>query len=390
MYLISIPAKEVLTVILNFLGNFICNFKRMDGETTNKLEVLETIDICYLVFNTMTEFLGMNHIAAFLLNSSTERRLATLGAFNGPFAFIMVMVLNDIIYYPCHCIAHKRLFYPYVHKQHHLQFVPFRGYYDAANQNPIEQVYGFAIFIGVMHLTLNTIGLHSGTAWCCTLSWAILNISNHLPFDSSIHLPVPYPAFPRDHQMHHRIPTCNYSTLSTMMDRFCGSYKPFKQLGEQSAAPAKKPWYENRELFHDDTETVEEADPGRPEAFPSPWSVVGMLFSLVLAVTAVEVYYLGGSFPPAKAFAHVFKAVIVSLNLAIMCAATESAALKPQPVTKFRRQDGRPTGLQESMMDAVPKEKEHVKKAVTGDKTIFKEKFEPEIAKPFRRELKTD
>jgi sterol desaturase/sphingolipid hydroxylase (fatty acid hydroxylase superfamily) len=386
LYVVTIPAKEVLTAILNFLGTYIFAFRKMDGESTNKLEVLENIDICYLAFNTIVEFVGMNHIAAFLFKAPMDNRLGDFGVFNGPVAFFMCMCVNDIIYYPFHCVAHKRVFYPYVHKQHHRQFVPFRGYYDAANQNPVEQGYGFGIFLVALHITLKTTGLHLGTAWVCALSWAILNISNHLPFDSSVHLPLPYPAFPRDHQMHHRIPTCNYSTLTTMMDRFFGSYKPFKMLGESSAgAPTvTKAWFQNREIFHDDGEDSKEpVAEGRPEAFPSAWSVVGLFFALITAVLVAEIFYLGG-LPHASNFFHFFKVFMVCLNSAVVCGAVESAGSKAPSKKKWRRQDGRPSGIQEALKEADPVPGVGAK--TLGNKKIFKETWEPERAKPFKRE----
>eukprot|EP00438_Fugacium_kawagutii_P034948 Skav211768 [mRNA] locus=scaffold674:508479:513919:+ [translate_table: standard] len=81
--------------------------------------------------------------------------------------------------------------YPYCHKQHHRQFVPFRGYADAANQHPLEQMYGFAIWICSLWIISKVQGLHAATAWFGTLAWAVLNICNHLPFDTRIHLPLP-------------------------------------------------------------------------------------------------------------------------------------------------------------------------------------------------------
>ncbi|CAE8720637.1 unnamed protein product, partial [Polarella glacialis] len=234
LYAMTIPAKEILNVVLQFLGTWVFRFKRMDegGDgPVKKLEVLEFHDLCYLALNTMVEFLGLNYILAFLLSTSVVYPLRNFCLFSGPFAFVMIMVINDIIYYPFHAVAHKRSLYPLCHKQHHRQFLPFRGYADAANQHPIEQTYGFCIFILSMWITSKTLGLHASSAWFATLSWAILNICNHLAFDTRIHLPVPYPALPRDHNMHHRFPTCNYSTLSSMMDRFNGTYREYVPLG---------------------------------------------------------------------------------------------------------------------------------------------------------------
>lgn len=221
LYAATIPAKELLNVILKFVGDHVIGYTRMDegDQKVPKLEVLEMHDLCYLAVNTIVEFLGMNHTGAFLLGSSLEYDPRGFNIFNGPLAFIAVFVLNDLIYYPFHLIAHRRIFYPYCHKQHHRQFVPFRGYADAANQHPLEQMYGFSIWIGSLWIISKLLGLHAATAWFGTIAWAVLNICNHLPFDTCIHLPVPYPALPKDHNTHHRFPNTNYATLSTMTDQ---------------------------------------------------------------------------------------------------------------------------------------------------------------------------
>lgn len=90
---------------------------------------------------------------------------------------------------------------------------------------------------------------------------------NHLSFDGQLHLPLPYPAFPHDHQMHHRIPTCNYSTLTTVFDRYFGSFRPYQPIGEQAEAKVQ---------------------PTRSEAVPSPWAVVGLGVAIIIAALLAE------------------------------------------------------------------------------------------------------
>jgi len=286
LYVITIPAKEVMNKLLNVAATSLFGFRKMDegSSPVRKLEVLENIDLCYLAFNTMVEFLGMSHVAAFLISGPLEQRLRSFELFNGPVAFVLVMCLNDIIYYPFHLVAHKRAFYPYCHKQHHRQFVPFRGYADAANQHPFEQIYGFFIFVASMYLTSRIVGLHIATALCASLAWAVLNVANHLAFDSNMHLPLPYPAFPRDHQMHHRFPQCNYSTLTTFCDRACGTFKSYKELGEPIVANGTE-----------DTkrEQCAASVPSRTKAIPSPYSVVVVGLALCLAAVALEAYHSG-------------------------------------------------------------------------------------------------
>jgi len=318
MYAITIPAKEIMNVGLQFLGTSVFRFKRMDeGEgPVQKLEVLEFHDLCYLALNTLVEFLGLNYISAFLLSSHVVYPLRHFCLFSGPLAFVMIMVINDIIYYPFHAVAHRRSVYPLCHKQHHRQFLPFRGYADAANQHPFEQTYGFSIFILSMWITSKTLGLHASSAWFAMLSWAILNICNHLAFDTRIHLPVPYPALPRDHNMHHRFPTCNYSTLSTMMDRFYGTYRSYKPLGPQKV-----------KLNPSAPVSVEElvAPVTRPEAVPSPKSFWVLLVALVVAATTIEAVRTGKC-PDYHHYASFAKSTVCLNIAALACGALDPGA----------------------------------------------------------------
>lgn len=372
LYFATIPAKELMNAFLGIAARSVFGFRRMDeGEgTVRKLEVLETIDLCFLALNTLVEFIGMNHIVAFLIAGPVETRLRTFGLLNGPVAFIAAMCLNDLIYYPFHLVAHKRTFYPYCHKQHHRQFVPFRGYADAANQHPFEQMYGFCIFIASLHFTSKSVGLHAATAWCAFLAWAVLNIANHLAFDSQIHLPLPYPAFPRDHQMHHRFPQCNYSTLTSFCDRAFGTFRPYKELGEPIARPEEKAWYEAKDP--DKKERKESVD-RRPEAIPSVYSVLALAVAMFLATVVLEVFHIG-KLPDAYDFASLIHPALLFVNMAIVCLAAEPSSSKgPQ------KADASGNGVAEAVPEG------HAKQFI-GGKSVWKASLVPDKPKPFKRE----
>mmetsp|Transcript_5966 Transcript_5966/g.10730 ORF Transcript_5966/g.10730 Transcript_5966/m.10730 type:complete len:415 (+) Transcript_5966:87-1331(+) len=306
LYAVTIPAKEFLNVILNFLGNSVIGYTRMD-EThmgdgkVKKLEVLEFHDLCYLAANTLVEFLGMNHIAAFLLSGSVQYSGSLFNVFNGPLAFLAAFVINDFVYYPFHAVAHRRIFYPYCHKQHHRQFVPFRGYADAANQHPLEQTYGFSIWIFSLWITSKLLGLHAATAWLGTFLWALLNIMNHLPFDTRLHLPILYPALPRDHNTHHRFPNTNYSTLSSFMDRAFGSYRQYQAFGQKQTPPA---WT------------------SRSEAIPSGKSFFSLCFLLFVSLLAVETVQQR-NLPAYNEMAVFMTSAVLLIILGLLCSACD-------------------------------------------------------------------
>lgn len=279
LYFITMPAKHVMDFFLNMLGNALGLHKMDEGDVkVRKLEKLETLDLSYLALNTMIEYIGMNHIYALLISEHVTYPLHEFNVWNGPVSFFLTMLLNDVLYCPWHIIAHERSFYPFVHKQHHRNFFPFRGYADAANQHPIEQWTGFGIYCLCLRISSATVGVHAGTAWCMTLAWALFNVGNHLAFDSTLHLPLPYPAYPRDHSMHHRILKCNYSTLTTLMDRLFGTYVPYQ------APQGLK--VDNPDFAGD-----------RPEAVPSQWSVVGFGLWIMLSALVAEALKEGSVSP---------------------------------------------------------------------------------------------
>lgn len=171
-------------------------------------------------------------------------------------------------------------------------------------------MYGFFIFIASAWLTSKLLGLHAATAWLSMLGWAVLNICNHLAFDTRIHLPVLYPALPRDHNTHHRFPNTNYSTLTSLMDRLFGTYRPYEAIGHKYSRAATAEKFAKRH-----------------EAIPSPKSVWSTGVLLFFALIAVELYNNRGSLPDLHDLTVILKSIIVIANVGILCSAfTEGEA----------------------------------------------------------------
>lgn len=395
LYVVTIPAKEALNAALVFFAELL-QLKRIDkGEgKVKKLEKFDTIDYCYLGFNTLVEFVGMNHVIAFLIQGPVVARLQQFSLTNGPIAFMLTMILNDVIYYPVHCVAHKRAFYPFCHKQHHRQFVPFRGYQDAANQHPFEQIYGFSIFLASCHVSARLTGFHAGAAWVAFFAWAILNIANHLPFDSGVHLPLPYPAYPHDHQMHHRFPQCNYSTLTSMCDRMFGTFRAFRALDEpEPPEPPQLMWWENLKDPADMEDENDDKEPppiGRPDFCPSHWSVLWVTICIFLSTCIIEWVRIG-EFPDWHVYSIFAKAFIVMFNCGLLCYAVESACAQPVDVKdRSERLYTKPTMQQreerenKNLQEAVPR---GLHKRFVGGKTVFRPSLKQAIeSQSYKRE----
>jgi len=257
-----------------------------------------------------------------MLLGPVDLGLKEFGVLNGPAALALVVVLNDVLFYPAHWLTHAKPFYPCCHRHRHRQFVPVRGYVDAAGQHPVEQMYGFAAFVASLHVVGWSVGLHAGAAATAVLAWAVLNALNHSGFDSKLHLPVPFPAFARDHDTHRRSPRRNVGTLTTLCDRLLGTYQPYKSPLEPPPEPPKELLWFQKTLDPAESVTKKaEQSPlsdARPALFPSHWSLTGTLGCMMLAAWSIEVCCQ--SRIPALHECFIFaKPAIVLFNVGIVC-----------------------------------------------------------------------
>merc|ERR1740129_1968276 len=99
--------------------------------------------------------------------------------------------------------------------------------------------------------------------------------------------------------MHHRVRKCNHGSMTSLCDRIVGTWVAYKALDEAPPPPApKKMWYE---MSVDPAAIPEDslgpmAKAGRPEVFPSPWSVVSCM-GLLVGVSLVLELSISGSLP---------------------------------------------------------------------------------------------
>jgi len=185
------------------------------------LEKLEWKDYSFLVFNQYVELLFLLHLVQFGL--SLPRELDDVTVSNTLLAFCATFIVDDFFYYFLHRFLHVPAVYPYVHKHHHRQALPVRGYVDAANESPIEQVGGLAC-IGLTFLViLPTLGYHAVTVPVFMAVYALLAYLNHTPFDISFSL-YGFDYSVRAHETHHRMLRGNYAQNTMMWDKLFGTY----------------------------------------------------------------------------------------------------------------------------------------------------------------------
>jgi len=98
-------------------------------------------------------------------------------------AFAALFLIDDFFYYWAHRWMHHPLFYKHVHKHHHRQVLPKRGYSDGINVHPLEAIIGLGLVWTTLYIVRVSLGLHFVTASIFFTIYALCAILNHTPYD---------------------------------------------------------------------------------------------------------------------------------------------------------------------------------------------------------------
>ena len=101
---------------------------------------INAMDVTYLLINSTIEYVFAQQIGHLLWHAPfIVRAPELLGLLNGPLAFWLLLVVDDMLYAPLHRFMHLQSIYKYVHKHHHRNTYPARGYIDAAPPGTLTQ-----------------------------------------------------------------------------------------------------------------------------------------------------------------------------------------------------------------------------------------------------------
>merc|ERR1712224_881094 len=98
-------------------------------------------------------------------------------------ALLVIFFAADFYYWFLHRAMHIRALYPYVHKHHHRQSLPERGFADAINEHPIEQLAGMATLWAALYTTARCTNLHAIVPVVYFISLSALSTANHTNLD---------------------------------------------------------------------------------------------------------------------------------------------------------------------------------------------------------------
>ena len=188
------------------------NLSRLLSNSFDDLKIkkykLTTGDILCLIFNSFIETCFM----LWLVNYT----IVTVSIFF-PFNFILLFILDDILYAPYHHILHIKPFFSYIHFRHHKITNPSKHYIHASMEHPIEMI-GALLLHSFMIYTMHSV-LDKISVLMHILIKAIGACLNHSGKDVQFLL---YKS--SHHHLHHMYRKCNYSQYIFIYDKLIGTY----------------------------------------------------------------------------------------------------------------------------------------------------------------------
>ena len=190
---------------------------------TKGLERLQAIDYTFLVLNQVVEAVFVVHLFH-LMATELPLALADVSVANSIVAIYAIFIVDDALYYWLHRFMHHPVVYPYCHKHHHRQALPRRGYLDAANEHPLEQVGGLGCVWLALRITHAVVGVHAASALVFFVLYATLAMLNHTPYDVRLGEWWGLGYSVQAHESHHLLLRCNYAQNTMWFDKMLGTF----------------------------------------------------------------------------------------------------------------------------------------------------------------------
>lgn len=229
--------KTGLLILLDFIITACCQcckpkrlLFREENPNVKGLQQMENIDYIFLVVNSFIEYTYLMNLGSYVVTDGLFMvgwKQASIT--NTICAFFALFVAADFFYSLAHRFMHLSLVYPWVHKHHHRQMLPKRGYLDAGNEHPIEQMVGFATLWLGTQVVIHSLGVHLVAGIAHFAMYGVLAILNHSEFDIRFHIcriPLFYYSVGA-HEMHHRNPKCNMAQSFMLWDKLMGTFKDY-------------------------------------------------------------------------------------------------------------------------------------------------------------------
>jgi sterol desaturase/sphingolipid hydroxylase (fatty acid hydroxylase superfamily) len=210
-----------------FLVDSIVGHRLLPTRTTDKpvrYVELDTISTVYLTINAVHEWVFVQRLCHYIWYSpNVSLQVEDIGLVNTIGALCVMFLVLDLCYAPCHHILHMPALYPLIHKHHHRQHFPTRGYLDAGNEHPIEHLVGVLCTWASVLSAVYLVQAHAVILFLFFNVHAALAMLNHSPYDVQF---LGYSV--ANHEMHHRKFTVNYAQYSMLYDHLMNTYAPYE------------------------------------------------------------------------------------------------------------------------------------------------------------------
>lgn len=154
---------------------------------------------------------------------------------NSGVAFLIVFSLSDLTYYIGHRVVHKYPFlYKNIHKHHHGEAEPIRGWSETCNAHPLDFFYtGFCTSpLSVMWLMpLIGVEIHIYAIAACLWLNSFVGSLGHCRLDLNVGV-----FNTRFHAGHHANSTCNFAQNIEIWDRLFGTYRDYSATVDRKRA----------------------------------------------------------------------------------------------------------------------------------------------------------
>jgi len=232
--LFVVPA-EILGLISSSLIYF------MGGEETDlphgKLtgKPLDATSWGYIWFNRLVllPLLSLMIVKTVWSSEAVVYDMDALNFWNGLVAFVGVFSLADFTYFVMHQVVHRYpMLYKFVHKHHHKEAEPIRGWADTCNAHPTDFFYtGFCTSPMSVLWLFPKGSVHIVAIGACLWINSFVGSLGHCRLDFNVGV-----FNTRFHAGHHAYSKCNFAQNIELWDRLFGTYR---ELNVDSAKYSK-------------------------------------------------------------------------------------------------------------------------------------------------------
>lgn len=210
-----------------FAVDSIFSQKFLPTRTTGKAVRYVDLDIQSIIFlsiNAVHEWIFVQRLCHYIwFSPDVSLEIDDIGVSNTIGALVVMFIVLDLCYAPCHHILHMPAIYPLIHKHHHRQHFPTRGYLDAGNEHPIEHIIGVLCTWASVLSAVHIVDAHAVVIFLFFNIHAALAMLNHSPYDVEF---LGYSV--ANHEMHHRKFTINYSQYCMWYDHIMKTYARYE------------------------------------------------------------------------------------------------------------------------------------------------------------------